>query len=117
MEILFEHLCILFSFLTSNKSLLSSLWRLFVFIFSGYLLTKAEGKVGSPERPLSDLGLMSYRKYWQDRLINYLLDYDDDKISIKGNSVVRVMVMDSHLVDSILYLTLNVEMNLLKNLI
>ena len=71
------------------------------------MLTKAEGKVGSPERPLSDLGLMSYRKYWQDRLINYLLDYDDDKISIKGNN--SVMVMDNHLVDSILYLTLNIN--------
>lgn len=55
-----------------------------VFNFTGYLLSKVEGKVGSPERPLSDLGLMSYRKYWQDQLINYLLDYDDDKISIKG---------------------------------
>lgn len=48
-----------------------------------YLLSQVEGKVGSPERPLSDLGLMSYRKYWQDRLINYLMDYDNDNISIK----------------------------------
>ena len=51
----------------------------------GYLLSKTEGKAGSPERPLSDLGLMSYRNYWQDRLIDYLLDYDDEQITIKGS--------------------------------
>ncbi|PFH56194.1 hypothetical protein XA68_16916 [Ophiocordyceps unilateralis] len=38
-----------------------------------YLLTKTEQKTGSPEKPLSDMGLVSYRNYWRLELCRYLL--------------------------------------------
>ncbi|XP_033981999.1 histone acetyltransferase KAT7-like isoform X1 [Trematomus bernacchii] len=48
-----------------------------------YLLSKVEEKVGSPERPLSDLGLISYRSYWKEVLLRYLHDFQGKEISIK----------------------------------
>ena len=51
-----------------------------------YLLSKEEEKIGSPERPLSDLGLLSYRSYWKDVLLNYLHNYKGREICIKDLS-------------------------------
>jgi|EP00979_Chaetoceros_neogracilis_P012566 histone acetyltransferase MYST1 len=58
------------------------------FIISlSYELSKREGKPGSPEKPLSDLGKISYRSYWTHILLT-LLDKQkpEDNLQIKGLS-------------------------------
>lgn len=46
-----------------------------------YLLTRIEGKNGSPEKPLSDMGLVSYRNYWR-LILSYQLRDLKTSISI-----------------------------------
>jgi histone acetyltransferase MYST1 len=47
------------------------------FIISlSYELSKREGKTGSPEKPLSDLGKVSYRSYWTHVLMHLLHNHD-----------------------------------------
>ncbi|CAM9192401.1 unnamed protein product [Discosporangium mesarthrocarpum] len=51
-----------------------------------YELSKREQVVGSPEKPLSDLGKLSYRSYWTHVLMNLLRDYKGD-LSVRQMSI------------------------------
>ncbi|CUF84619.1 histone acetyltransferase, putative [Bodo saltans] len=51
-----------------------------------YEITRREGKVGSPEKPLSDLGEVTYLSYWKDTVLDYLAASADkgSGVSIAG---------------------------------
>ncbi len=61
---------------------------MFMISFS-YELTKREGKIGSPEKPLSDLGKLSYRSFWAYVLLTVLRDCKC-KISVSELSIQTV---------------------------
>ncbi|KAL2761116.1 hypothetical protein ACRALDRAFT_1045733 [Sodiomyces alcalophilus JCM 7366] len=58
-----------------------------------YELSKIEGKLGSPEKPLSDLGLLSYRQYWGENIIDLLVGFNerDEKVTIEHISTALSM--------------------------
>lgn len=49
-----------------------------------YLLSKEESTLGTPEKPLSDLGLISYMNYWKYSILKVI--NDKDEVSIKDIS-------------------------------
>jgi len=66
-----------------------------------YELSRKEGKLGSPEKPLSDLGLLSYRAYWADTIVDLLVNAADelsiDDIAQK-TSITHADVMNTYVI-------------------
>ncbi|XP_070991994.1 histone acetyltransferase KAT6A isoform X2 [Oncorhynchus clarkii lewisi] len=48
-----------------------------------YLLSKQEGQPGSPEKPLSDLGRLSYMAYWRSVVLECLHEVRDRQLTIR----------------------------------
>lgn len=60
-----------------------------------YLLTKAEQRTGSPEKPLSDMGLVSYRNYWRLIMCKYLLEHASGEESRNAGLSIRKISDDT----------------------
>lgn len=61
-----------------------------------YELSKREGQVGSPEKPLSDLGRLSYRSYWSYVLLDQLKE-------LRGTITIRDLSENTCITQQVFY--------------
>jgi histone acetyltransferase MYST1 len=80
----------------------------FLIAFS-YELSKKEEKVGSPEKPMSDLGQQAYKPYWASTIVDFLLNQSPDSSSM---SIMDISKLTSIMAEDIVF-TLN-QLGILK---
>ncbi|XP_016428037.1 histone acetyltransferase KAT5-like isoform X2 [Sinocyclocheilus rhinocerous] len=75
-----------------------------------YELSKVEGKTGTPEKPLSDLGLLSYRSYWTQTILEILMNLepeDGERPQITINEISEITsVKKEDVISTLQYLNL-----------
>lgn len=69
-----------------------------------YELSKKEEKVGSPEKPMSDLGQQAYKPYWTSTIVDFLMN----KSREKSVSIMDISKRTSIMAEDIIF-TLNVS--------
>ena len=58
-----------------------------------YLLSRVEGQLGSPEKPLSDLGRVSYYCYWKSVVSRTLNEHFSDREQIRIRDLCNITGM------------------------
>ena len=61
-----------------------------------YLLSKAERQPGTPEKPLSDLGRVSYHSYWKSVILEYISSHRDKHRQLTIQSIQSETSMHPH---------------------
>ncbi|XP_069360935.1 histone acetyltransferase KAT6B-like isoform X2 [Maniola hyperantus] len=63
-------------------------------IHFSYLLSREEGQAGTPEKPLSDLGRVSYHAYWKSIILEFLYDHRDKPFTFEEIALTTGMHMN-----------------------
>lgn len=78
-----------------------------------YELSKRENKLGSPEKPLSDLGLLGYRAYWADTVVEVLMEHEKSREPNGSNPKGDISIED---IGALTAMTTNDVVHTLQNL-